>query len=407
LQLTGAAKKSSLANLQVRLPAVVIGGGLTGVDTATEVQAYYIIQVEKTRERYEALVKAYGEAHVCDGLDDASLAILEEFLAHASEVRVERERAKRAGEAPQFIPLLQRWGGVTIAYRRSINDSPAYKRNHEEIAKAFEEGIYYAEGVDPKEAKLDRYGHIEAVAFRKQARNEDGKWQATGEEIVLPARAVLVATGARPNAAYEFEHKGHFHKEKGHFQAHHDVRGKLEPVPMAAHCKDDDFGPFTSYHLDRKRVSFIGDTHPVFHGSVVNAVASGMRTYPKILAALGERVHKCGEEKEYAVFRKKMQSLLETRVAKITRLAHNAVELTVHAPLAARHFQPGQFFRLQNLESNAPRFGGTALQMEALALTGSRVDRQDGTVSFVVLESGSRSRLPPSPHCKARSGTWP
>ncbi len=47
LQLTGAAKPSSLANLQVRLPAVVIGGGLTAIDTATEVQAYYIAQVEK------------------------------------------------------------------------------------------------------------------------------------------------------------------------------------------------------------------------------------------------------------------------------------------------------------------------------------------------------------------------
>ena len=39
LQLSGAARATSLANLQVRLPAVVIGGGLTGVDTATEVQA--------------------------------------------------------------------------------------------------------------------------------------------------------------------------------------------------------------------------------------------------------------------------------------------------------------------------------------------------------------------------------
>jgi NADPH-dependent glutamate synthase beta subunit-like oxidoreductase len=36
LQLTGAAKADSVANLQVRLPVVVIGGGLTAVDTATE-----------------------------------------------------------------------------------------------------------------------------------------------------------------------------------------------------------------------------------------------------------------------------------------------------------------------------------------------------------------------------------
>lgn len=47
LQLTGAAKASSLANLQVRLPAGVIGGGLTAIDTATELMAYYPVQVEK------------------------------------------------------------------------------------------------------------------------------------------------------------------------------------------------------------------------------------------------------------------------------------------------------------------------------------------------------------------------
>ncbi|CAN5905026.1 hypothetical protein BH11PSE3_BH11PSE3_17550 [soil metagenome] len=45
LQLTGAAKKDSIANLQIRLPVVVIGGGLTAVDTATESLAYYPLQV--------------------------------------------------------------------------------------------------------------------------------------------------------------------------------------------------------------------------------------------------------------------------------------------------------------------------------------------------------------------------
>src|SRR5205085_1165876 len=58
LQLGNAAKASSLTNLQVRLPAVIIGSGLTGVDTATEVQAYYITQVEKTLYRYEILATA-------------------------------------------------------------------------------------------------------------------------------------------------------------------------------------------------------------------------------------------------------------------------------------------------------------------------------------------------------------
>ena len=44
LQLTGAAKLDSMANMQLRLPVVVIGGGLTAIDTATESLAYYMVQ---------------------------------------------------------------------------------------------------------------------------------------------------------------------------------------------------------------------------------------------------------------------------------------------------------------------------------------------------------------------------
>src|SRR5439155_1808436 len=61
LQLTGAFKRSALPNLQVRLPALVIGGGLTAIDTATELFAYYPVQVEKTLDRYERLVQEMGK----------------------------------------------------------------------------------------------------------------------------------------------------------------------------------------------------------------------------------------------------------------------------------------------------------------------------------------------------------
>ncbi|MGZ6125117.1 MAG: FAD-dependent oxidoreductase, partial [Myxococcales bacterium] len=133
LQLTGAFKKGSLANLQIRLPAVVIGGGLTAIDAATELAAYYPVQVEKLLARHEALCESGGEEMVFSVLDPEERRVYAEALEHGRAVRAERERAAAAGEAPEFARLLKDWGGVTIAYRKTLNDSPAYRLNHEEV----------------------------------------------------------------------------------------------------------------------------------------------------------------------------------------------------------------------------------------------------------------------------------
>ncbi|NOS88332.1 MAG: FAD-dependent oxidoreductase, partial [Methylococcaceae bacterium] len=149
LQLTGAAKSSSLANLQVRLPAGVIGGGLTAMDTATELMAYYPVQVEKIKHRYDTLVAIHGVDKVRTRYDQEESLILDEFLAHGAAIIAERERAAAADEDPDFQPLVLAWGGVTLFYRKGIVDAPAYRQNHEEITKALEEGIALAEGMSP------------------------------------------------------------------------------------------------------------------------------------------------------------------------------------------------------------------------------------------------------------------
>jgi NADPH-dependent glutamate synthase beta subunit-like oxidoreductase/NAD(P)H-flavin reductase len=390
LQLTGAAKNASLANLQVRLPAVVIGGGLTGIDTATEVQAYYIKQVEKTLTRYEQLVAAQGEAHVRHGLDLESLEVLNEYLAHGKLVRAERKLAEKENRQPNFTALIQQWGGVTVAYRRKLSESPAYQRNHEEVIKAMEEGIYYAEALSPSSAALDEYSHVAALVCKRMKENTDGKLVESDEQVRLPARAIFVATGARPNIAYHFEHRGSFEVESGHYKPH-EVDGAA--VAVNRHCKTVDFGPFTSYQKEGRRVSYIGDTHPTFAGSVVKAVASGYRTYPKIMAALGERATEEGDDMEYAAFREDMQDMFQPRLISVQRCASNAVELTIHAPMAARHFKPGQIYRLQNYERLSPVIDGTRLQTETMAITGSKVDPEQGTVRLIVLERGASSRL--------------
>jgi len=65
----------------------------------------------------------------------------------------------------------------------------------------------------------------------------------------------------------------------------------------------------------------------------------------------------------------------------------------VKAPLAARRFRPGQFYRLQNYEAKALRSEGTLLAMEGIALTGAWVDRERGLVSTIALEMGGSSDL--------------
>jgi NAD(P)H-flavin reductase len=65
----------------------------------------------------------------------------------------------------------------------------------------------------------------------------------------------------------------------------------------------------------------------------------------------------------------------------------------LRAPLAARRFQPGQFYRLQNFESTAPVTEETRLAMEGLALTGAWVDHERGLLSTIVLEMGGSSDL--------------
>ena len=182
LQLTGAAKKNSMANLQVQLPAVVIGGGLTAIDTATELMAYYPLQVEKIKDRYDALCARYGKESIDGTFDAEEMEKLQLFLAHANEVRCERQRAAREGVNPNFIPMLRAWGGVHIYYRKSMLDSPAYRLNHEEIIKSLEEGISFVEKMSPVEVVPDEYGVAKEMVFERMEQLGD-RWKGTGRAV--------------------------------------------------------------------------------------------------------------------------------------------------------------------------------------------------------------------------------
>ncbi len=273
LQLTGAFKRSSLASLQVRLPAIVIGGGLTAIDTATELLAYYPVQVEKTLEQYEGLVAEHGEDVLAKMCDPEEREVLRTFLDHGRAVRAEREQARREGRVPDLIGLCQAWGGVSIVYRKRLADSPAYKNNHEEVAKALEEGIGFIENLSPVEAVADEYGAVAAIRFKS----------ADGREVALPAKSVCVAAGTTPNTVYEREHAGTLRLDReGRFFLKH----RLVPAEQGWRLEEvhgeaaDAF--FLSHEKDGRFVSFYGDNHPDYAGNVVKAMASAKRGAPAI-----------------------------------------------------------------------------------------------------------------------------
>jgi NADPH-dependent glutamate synthase beta subunit-like oxidoreductase/NAD(P)H-flavin reductase len=363
LQLTGAAKRESIANLQIRLPVVVIGGGLTAIDTATESLAYYAVQVEKFLSRYESLPQA-------PSWNAEEREIAQEFIAHA--------KALRAAKPEDRLALLKLWGGVTIAYRRRLVDSPSYTLNHEEVEKALEEGVVFAEGLTPTRIDVDAHGHAKAVRF-----------SADGKEIELKARSVLIAAGTQPNTVLAREEGVSLALDGKYFQATDESGAAVKPQRNAAKPKT----PEVLLHRrdDGRFMSFFGDLHPSFFGNVVKAMGSAKQGYPVVSKVLSK--NEPASRLDDAAFLARLNRDLRAVVHEVRRLTPRIVEVVLRAPIAARRFHPGQFYRMQNFETLALRVPGTTLAMEGLALTGAWVDKQKGLISVIALEMGGSADL--------------
>jgi NADPH-dependent glutamate synthase beta subunit-like oxidoreductase/NAD(P)H-flavin reductase len=389
LQLTGAFKRTALANLQVRLPAIVIGGGLTAIDTATELLAYYPIQVERALERFEFLSREFGETSVWGMCDEEEKETLTVFLEHGRAIREERRKAEKEKRKPNFIALIRQWGGVSIAYRKRMADSPAYRLNHEEVIKALEEGIYFIENLNPVEAVRSKFGSVEALLFER----------ANKEKITLPAKSVCVAAGTSPNTIYEREFPGSFQLDdrKNFFLKHKVVKGIDGFWTLKPGKPEEKDAFFLSYENDGKFVSYYGDNHPDFAGNVVKAMASAKKGAPEVAKLFRDDIRLADKTPaDFSRFERLVASLDETlvpRVVKVVRLTPTIVEVIIRGRYAARKFEPGQFYRLQNYETTSHSIEGNRLTMEGLALTGAWVEKEQDLLSLIVLEMGASSRL--------------
>ncbi len=427
LQLTGALKFDSIANLQVRMPIVVIGGGLTAIDTATESLAYYPIQVEKFLFRYETLVDKYGQDYVEANWNAEEHAIASEFVSHADAIRAEKRLAESENRQAKILELMRSWGGVKIVYRKNLTDSPGYRLNSEEVQNALSEGVDFLENLEPMEVITDGYNHVQALKVMDQ--NKEIK--------CINARTILVAAGTEPNTTIASEDKKHF-QLNGKYFSFSDLEGVAGQPTFSPKAEKKDYiflykdaRPFLKLAYERqvlgthgtenqnvldihedlstgvtqqlsaevefqkrfinKSISFFGDLHPSYSGSVVKAMASAKNGYPIITELLKKNSNAKIENTD--TFFDKIKNGLRSVVVDVKRLTPKVVEVIIKAPLAATNFKPGQFYRLQNFETNALKLKNTKLAMEGIATTGASVDKENGLISTIVLETGGSADL--------------
>ncbi|MDA0781149.1 MAG: FAD-dependent oxidoreductase [Rickettsiales bacterium] len=394
LQLSGAAKKDTIANLQLRLPVAVIGGGLTAVDTATESLAYYPFQVEKFLRRYEALVEELGEDEVRKRWNLEEREIGDEFINHAKAIRLEKEAAHEEGRKPNIVKLIKGWGGVKVVYRKNLHDSPAYRLNHEEVELALEEGIEFVPNASPVSVELDKYAHAEALKVSVSSPHPEGEGTKQAREELIQAKSIFMAAGTNPNTVLQREDSEHFELDGKYFKAIDENGNQVKPEWDSS--KPEEIHVLLSKTDNDKFVSFFGDMHPSYVGNVVKAMGAAKQGCPIITNILNKASRSNSDKSDK--FIKYMNNELLARVYKVERLTSNIVEVVVKAPAAARGFNPGQFYRLQNYETNAATVtdnhnNKTKLAMEGLALTGAWVDKEEGLLSTIVLEMGGSSDL--------------
>jgi NADPH-dependent glutamate synthase beta subunit-like oxidoreductase/NAD(P)H-flavin reductase len=183
LHLQGFYKKDSIASFDIKPPIIVIGGGLTAVDAATEIKAYYPRFIEKLVHHFQILSPS-----------------AQEKFKNSPEGKELFEQIKNDPSAE-----------VTLVYRKDLQQSPAYRLNHKELKSVLEQGVKILENVNPIEVKIDKSGHVKGL-----------KVSHKGKEKILPARTLILAIGTAP---YMYEEEELFNKEEKI-----SILGDLDPV---------------------------------------------------------------------------------------------------------------------------------------------------------------------------------
>ena len=352
LQLEGAFEKESTINFDIELPAIVMGGGLTSIDTAVEILAYYPRYVEKIAKSVER------NSH-----DQDNNSYLREktqrLLSHHAALENERQQAKKEKRAVDFYPLLKKWGGITLLYRGSLKKAPAYRLNHEEVQHALNHGVHILEDMHILDVVTNAYKDITHInVVNKQGQCTD-----------IVARTLILSTGTAPNTNL-------LKDEPDLFSFGLDARG-------FPHLQEK----FILYKRgDGRSMTVFGDMNPSYHGSVVKALASAKEGASVVEKSL-QQITSTGDMALPSV--QDLKTLVQPHIQKIIHHSNGMAELVVKAPFAAHHTHPGQFFKCQFPKNSLTE----KKKYPPLILSAYGIDKIQGTLSLMVLNKGIAAHL--------------
>lgn len=288
LHLTSAQKHENTLQMMIEMPIVVVGGGLTAIDTATEALAFYLQQIDVFRKEFHQLDKAAQQSLLSS--QEAEKA--HKFLEHGEALH----QARQSGRP--ILALVQQWGGVRVIYRGKLNESPAFRNFPSEIQKALSAGITFVENAEVLEIKTNAHNEIEAIIY------------GTGPDIQIQStRTLFWATGFHP----------HPHQPTLDEETFITTRGNLS-------------------------FSYFGDCHPHYRGSVVHALASAKKGAPQI----SDYLHKNKAVRLPADVGERCDNLLTTELLNVQHLHPNLIYFEMRALGCVSAYQSGQYFRLQS-----------------------------------------------------------
>ncbi len=356
LHLSNATLENKATFLQLRLPIVVIGGGLTAIDVATESYVYYVKMVQKLAKQYGMLTSAQKQ-HFKQNLKPYELSVLNEYLTHNDLFEKELENAKALNKKPNFKNIIDSLGGVKVVYRKDIESSPAYKLNHSELNYALREGIDIVTNLSPHSFNANEFNNLDSITF-KDSENKSHLFNA--KTAILALGNTSNKSNSSSNVEFKYE------------------SGYLKPL--------NGYGFIASYY-NNIAISFFGDTHLNYKGSVVKAMASAKKGSLEIASVLQNI------ELEQKIPLSEVQNALTAKVVSVKECAKDVLEVTINSKFAAKNFNAGQFYKLQAYNNTEAKVNGIGFNMEPIPLTGAKVNKQSGDIVLYSIKAGVSTSL--------------